>query len=100
MGIGFCLKDCFELFRKLDCQCHNSLPGRYIEATNIMVYPLGRTGYTYLEALRFFPAVMIEACFFVRMAFIFCDLFSIFSMARTRESGIPKFSATLSAETI
>jgi hypothetical protein len=52
------------------------------------------------EALRFFPATLSGACFFARTAFISRDLFSNFSMVRTRESGIPKFSATFSAETM
>src|SRR5438045_3667552 len=46
------------------------------------------------EAIRFFPAILAWACVFARAAFVWRDLFSILSMVRTRESGIPKFSAT------
>lgn len=45
------------------------------------------------EAIRFFPA-------FARAAFCCRDFFSSLSMVRTRESGIPKFFAAFSAETL
>src|SRR5258708_20462464 len=80
-------------------RCRRCMPGTNVE-TGDRKECLGKQLFYVFEALRFFPATLASACFLVRDAFLRRDSFNSFSIVRTRESGIPKVSATFSAETM